>query len=209
MSDPTPRIAPLPLEEWDDDVRAALRQGSAVLAGNMQEALREGDYETLAELVPNSITTPLRHPRLSGYFLAYNALLTREGTLKPRWREVLILRTCWRTGFQYEWLWHVQLAPRSGIDRTDIDAIAGGSRAGVLTELECDLVAAADQLIERFRIDDPTWARLADQLDERQLIEVPYIVGTYTCLAMAFNSFGMVPDDVLKTVDAPEVFPAG
>jgi alkylhydroperoxidase family enzyme len=209
MSDPVPRIAPLPPDAWDDDVRAGLREGGAVLAEDMQAALREGDYETLAELLPNSITTPLRHPRLAGSFVAYNALLLREGALEPRWREVLILRTCWRTGFQYEWLWHVRLAPRSGIDHADIEAIAGGSSAGVLTELESDLMAAADQLIERFRIDDPTWVRLADQLDEQQLIEVPYVVGTYACLAMAFNSFGMVPDDVLTTVDAPDVFRPG
>ena len=32
---------------------------------------------------------------------------------------------------------------------------------------------------------------LAEQLDERQLVELVFVVGTYTCLAMAFNSFGV------------------
>ena len=48
-----------------------------------------------------------------------------------------------------------------------------------------------DQLVDHFRIDDDTWARLAAQLDERQLVEVAFVVGTYACLAMLFNSVGI------------------
>jgi hypothetical protein len=182
-----------------------LYQGSAVLAQDMQAALREADFDALAGLLPNSVTTPLRHPRLAGLFLAYNAMLLRSGALRPRWRELLILRTTWRTGFQYEWLWHVQLGPRSDITPADVKAIPEGSGAGVWSAIESDLLNAADELIDHYRIEDATWERLADELDERQLIEVPYVVGTYTCLAMAYNSFELQPDDVLKSVEAPSV----
>ena len=58
------------------------------------------------------------------------------------------------------------------------------------TPLEADLLAATNELIDGYRVDDATWARLAEHLDERQLVEVVFVVGTYTCLAMAFNSFG-------------------
>ena len=60
--------------------------------------------------------------------------------------------------------------------------------------LEADLLAATDQLIDTHRIDDATWVRLAEHLDERQLVELVFVVGTYTCLAMAFNSFGVELD---------------
>ncbi len=70
-------------------------------------------------------------------------------------------------------------------------------------ELESDLLAATDQLLDDYRVDDGTWARLAEQLDEHQLIELTFVVGTYTCLAMAFNTFGLELDPDLHTVDAP------
>jgi alkylhydroperoxidase family enzyme len=71
----------------------------------------------------------------------------------------------------------------------------------VWTPLEADLLAATDQLVDGYRIDDATWARLAEQLDEPQLMEVAFVVGTYTCLAMAFNTFGIELDPDLDPVE--------
>ena len=68
-----------------------------------------------------------------------------------------------------------------------------GARAVVSADR--DVLAATDQLIDGYRIDDETWQRLATQLDERQLVEAVFVVGTYTCLAMAFNTFGLGHDD--------------
>ena len=82
---------------------------------------------------------------------------------------------------------------RVGISPEEIDAVARGG-TGTWTPLESDLLGVADQLIDRYRIDDATWARLAEHLDEQQLMEVTSVVGTYTCLAMAFNSFGIELD---------------
>ena len=106
----------------------------------------------------------------------------------------MVLRVAWRTRSRYEWAQHVRLAPRVGITPDEIDAIAGGRGARAWTPLEADLLAATDQLIDHYRIDDDTWARLAEQLDERQLVELVFVVGTYTGLAMAFNSFGLQLD---------------
>ena len=121
-------------------------------------------------------------------------MLLREPALGHRARELMVLRVAWRTRSRYEWAQHVTLAPRFEITRDDIDAIARGGDADDWTPVERDLLAATDQLIDRYRIDDDTWARLAEQLNQRQLVEVVFVVGTYTCLAMAFNSFGLQLD---------------
>ncbi len=202
---PSPRITPLPTEEWNEEVVAAFHVGRDLMAENMKAALDKGDLQGLEGLLPVAVTTPLRHPRLAGRFMAYSGALLREGALKPRWRELLILRTLWRTGFHYEWLWHVHMAPRHDISSTEIVAITQGAEAEGWSSLESDLLRAADQLIDHYIIDDDTWSALSAQLCERQLIEVPYVVGTYTCLAMAFNSFKLQPEDVLATVEAPSV----
>jgi hypothetical protein len=64
--------------------------------------------------------------------------------------------------------------------------------------LERDLLIATDQMLEQYVVDDETWARLAEQLDERQLIEMLFVVGTYAGLAMAFNSFNCNSTRVLR-----------
>jgi hypothetical protein len=52
-------------------------------------------------------------------------------------------------------------------------------------------------------VSDATWARLADQLDEAQLVELVYVIGTYTCLAMVFNSLGIELDPDLDPSSGP------
>ena len=71
--------------------------------------------------------------------------------------------------------------------------------------MEADLVAATDQLVDDYRVDDDTWARLAEHLDERQLVELVFVVGTYTGLAMAFKSFGLQPDAGLQEAAPPSI----
>ena len=143
----------------------------------------------------------LRHPHLTGPFLAYNGVLLFDPTLEPRHRELIVLRVASRTHSAYEWAQHARLALRYDVTPDEVDALGGGAGpdgeivdAEMWSPLEADLLGATDQLIDTHRIDDATWARLAEHLDERQLVEVVFVVGTYTCLAMAFNSFGVELD---------------
>ena len=189
-----PRLEPLPREAWDDDVRAALRVG-------FSEAVADRFLSNGADAMrtPNAIGTMLRHPALAGRFLAYNGVLLFEPVLEPRLRELIVLRVASRTRSEYEWVQHVRLAPRCGVTPEEIDKIADGQITDGWTPLEADLLAATDQLMDSYRIDDATWARLAEHLDEQQLVEVVFVAGTYTCLAMAFNSFGVQLDPDLDT----------
>jgi 4-carboxymuconolactone decarboxylase len=199
----TARIAPLPRDQWTEDAAAALR---AAFGDRATERLLADGPD--APRVPNVLTTMMRHPALAGPFLVYNAVLLNTPTLEPRLRELMILRVAWRTRSHYEWVQHVRIAQSCGVTAQELEAIGSGSDAAEWTPLETDLLAATDQLLDRYVIDDGTWARLADQLDERQLIEVAFVVGTYTCLAMAFNSVGLELDPELHDVVAPP-FPAG
>jgi 4-carboxymuconolactone decarboxylase len=195
-----PRIGPLPEERWGEETLEALEFGrDSLLADALQEALADRDLDRLAAILPIGITAPLNHPRLAGRYLAFNGALLRDGALPPRWRELLVLRVAWRTGSRYEWLQHVRMAPRYDLTAAQIRAVAEGG--GHWDEPEGDLLAAADQLMDRYRIDDATWDRLAAHLDTRQLIEVPFVVGAYTLLAMAYLTFDLPIDESLKAVD--------
>jgi 4-carboxymuconolactone decarboxylase len=198
VSPTAPRLPPLPKEQWSEEAAAALRAAYGdETAGRM---LADGPD---AMRMPNALGTFMHHPRLTGPFLVYNNVLLHASTLEPRWRELMVLRVAWRTRSDYEWVQHVKLAPRYEITPEDIDAVPEGDGAAHWAPLEAALLAATDQLLDRYRIDDETWTRLAADLDERQLMEVAFVVGTYTCLAMAFNTFGLQLDPELDGVAAP------
>ncbi|MEX2255739.1 MAG: carboxymuconolactone decarboxylase family protein [Acidimicrobiia bacterium] len=200
MTSAAPRLPPLSKDRWGDDAVAALRAGFGDDAAS--RLLAEGPD---APRIPNVLTTLMHHPGLAGPFLVYNAVLLNAPTLDPRWRELMILRVAWRTRSRYEWVQHVRVALSCGITPEEIEAVGEGSAAERWAPLEADLLAATDQLVDRYRIDDETWARLAAHLDERQLVEVAFVVGTYTCLAMAFNSFGIELDPELHEIPAPSL----
>ncbi len=153
--------------------------------------------------MPNVLATLMHHPVLAGPFLTYNNVLLQTPTLEPRLRELMILRVAWRTRAKYEWAQHVRLATRLAITADEIDAVRSGADAEGWAPLEVDALRATDQLIDGYRIDDDTWGRLTEQLDERQLVELVFVVGTYTGLAMAFNTFGLQLDpDVEESASA-------
>jgi 4-carboxymuconolactone decarboxylase len=193
-----PRLAPLPRERWDDDVIAAFRAG---IPGPAADRFLSDGPDALR--MPNALSTLVHNPALAAPWLRYNDVLLRHAAIDSRLRELMILRVAWLTRSTYEWVQHVRLAPRAEITPEEIDAIERGAEAGCWSPLEVALLAATDQLIDHYRVDDDTWAVLREHLDERQLVEVVFIVGTYTCLAMAFKSFEVQLDPELHDVPAP------
>jgi AhpD family alkylhydroperoxidase len=150
--------------------------------------------------VPNVLGTLLHHPALAGPFLAYNQVLLSTPALDPRHRELMVLRVAWRARSRYELVQHARIAQKLGITDDEVAAIAGGAPVE-WAPLERALLDATDQLVDGYRVDDGTWKRLAGQLDERQLVELVFVVGTYVGLAMAFNSFGLQVDPDLRELD--------
>jgi AhpD family alkylhydroperoxidase len=182
-----------------DDARTALAKG---FSPEVADQLLAADAP-----LPTVLATLMHHPKLAGPFLAYNNVLLQRPALDPRVRELIVLRVAWRTRAPYEWAQHVRLATGLGITHDEIAAVRTGASAPVWTPLEADLLAATDQCVDGYRVDDDTWARLAEQLDERQLVEFVFVVGTYTGLAMAFNSFGLELDTELQEI-VTTTFPA-
>jgi alkylhydroperoxidase family enzyme len=191
----SPRLAPLPPDKWGDDARAALAD-----AFSDDVAARLLSPEPDSTPMPNALSTMMHHPALAGPFLTYNNVLLQRPALGHRVRELVVLRVAWRTRSRYEWVQHLRLAARVGITAEEIVAVADGSGATAWSPLEADLLAATDQLIDDYRVEDETWSRLAEHLDDAQLVELVFVVGTYTGLAMAFKSFGLQLDADLQEI---------
>lgn len=191
------RIPPLTLDEFGEPETAALR---SYIGDAGVERYLGGAPD--APPMPNVLGTLVRHPALASRFLPYNDVLLRKGRVDPRLRELVILRVAWRTGSRYEWVQHVRLARGLEVSDAEIDAIADGA-PHAWAPLEADVLAATDEMLAGYRVTDATWARLGTHLDTEQLMELVFVVGTYVCLSMAFQTFGIQLDPELLDYPAP------
>ena len=171
------RIEPLPPGPMPDDVRVALK----------------GWVPPDASEVPKPLDTFARHPDLARAFLRFNSHLFHS-TLSPRTRELLILRTAAICGNSFERDQHEIAARNEGIDEETIARTVEGPEAAGWSPDDGILVRAVDELLFSWTISDATWAALGQSLDDRQLMDLAFTVGSYALLGMAFNAFGVRSD---------------
>jgi len=171
----TPRVAPATDDELDDDARALL--GTARVAGR----------DTVGA---NIFSTLVKHKGLFRHWLPFGGKLL-SGKLPARERELLILRTGWRTRSHYEWGQHVIIAKLVGVTDNEIARIKLGPDADGWSDADRTLLRAADELHDDACITDATWAELATTYDDKQLTEIPMVVGHYHLVAMTLNSLGV------------------
>ncbi|MFD1814563.1 carboxymuconolactone decarboxylase family protein [Rhodococcus gannanensis] len=171
-------LAPLPADEWDDDVRKALM---GMLPRDRQNP--EGAGIALATLV--------RHPDLTRAFLGFSVHLLFRSTLSDRLRELVILRVAHRQDCAYESAHHTDLARMAGLTDAEIEAARLGKSDVAFEQV---VLGAVDELFDNSRLSDRTWAALGEHLDEKQLMDFVFTAGCYSMMALAFNSFGIEPE---------------
>jgi alkylhydroperoxidase family enzyme len=142
----------------------------------------------------NALGTLAHHPALTRAFHGFNGHILFASSLTPRQRELLVLRVAAVRQSAYEWAQHVVLAGDAGLGSDEIERIAEGPDAGGWSTLERALLEAVDELVGDALVADETWAVLAGELDEQQLMDLVFTVGAYDLLAMAFRSFGVELD---------------
>jgi alkylhydroperoxidase family enzyme len=174
------RLPPLPAAEFDASIRAQLDGRRAP--------------EAPSAAIPNIFTTLARHSDLFQRWLPFAGKLLFDGTLSGRDRELLILRTAWNCRSPYEWGQHDPIGRSAGLTEAEIARVPAGPDAPEWDPFDATLLRAADELHRAASISDQTWAALADRYDERQLIEVPMLVGHYHMVAFALNALGVELD---------------
>jgi len=104
---------------------------------------------------------------------------------------MLIMRTAFLIGAEYEWAHHVERARKAGLTDGEISRIAAGPDAGGWSEESRVVLRVADELRREAFISNSTWSVLAKRYDTKQLIEIVFTVGGYTMTGLAINSFGI------------------
>ena len=175
-----PRMLPLP----DDQVTQEMRDVAAQLRA--AAGLAPDDY------IPEYMRTVLRHTTLYRLHSDFAAELMAKGDLSGRDRELIVLRVGWLCRAPYEWNSHVQIARRIGVlSDAEIAAVTVGSSDPIWADHERAVLRAVEELLDDAMITDATWDALSAGLSERQLLELPILIGQYQGVAYLQNSFRM------------------
>ncbi len=197
-----PRIQPIETDQLSDGLQAILTRMAKV-----NDAIDSRDKEMITDLITGEgadrpaadvatdmrnlseiVLTMLHHGDLFAAQADIGIQLLGRGALSPRDRELAVLRIGWLCQAPYEWGEHVIVAKKVGISSDEIERITHGSGAAGWTAHERAILSATEELYRDSMISDATWAVLASRLSEKQLIELPILVGQYQTVAYYQNS---------------------
>ncbi|MFG2477788.1 carboxymuconolactone decarboxylase family protein [Streptomyces fagopyri] len=155
-----PRIPPLPPSEWPAPLRSLLADSRKDGAGRV-----------------NLFGTLAHHPGLAHAWLSLARVLTHEGTLGDRRRELVVLRTAHRLGGTFVHERHRTPATEAGLTPEEILATAGAPDTHPWTPEERALLETCDLLVSNSMVPDGLWHQLARFLNPEQLIELLVLAG--------------------------------
>lgn len=151
----------------------------------------------------NLFRTQAHNPRVLQRVFASSLL--DPGELDLRLRELVILRTCFRCGSEYEWGVHVALfAQQAQLSGADVAATQSMAHGG-LQEHEELLFAAVDELHERSTISEPLWSALQKHYSSTQLLELIALVGYYHMISFFTNAAAVKLEDFAPRFNAGAV----
>jgi len=176
----SPRIEPRRTQE----VWAHARQLMAKISG----AASGRATAVLDEQIPEMLLTAMCNRELFELLVNVSVQLLKNSSFELRDRQLVILRVGWLQQIPYIWGEHVIVSKRVGLSSEDIEQVTVGSSSSYWTDHERALLQAVEELIDNAMISDPTWELLAREYDEKQLFELPVLVGQFSTVGYFQNA---------------------
>src|SRR5438105_6417187 len=119
--------------------------------------------------------------------------LLDRGPLSLREREIVIDRTCARTGCEYEWGVHVAtFAEAAHLTEGQVHAtVRGAATDACWSPAEQALIVAVDALHDRATLSAAEFAALSAHYDEAQIFEVILLCGFYRTVSYLANGLAL------------------
>jgi alkylhydroperoxidase family enzyme len=119
--------------------------------------------------------------------------LLDRGPLSLREREIVIDRTCARTGREYEWGVHIAaFAAAAHLSDEQVRAtVLGKADAPCWSQSEQALIAAVDALHQRATLGDAEFKALSAHYDDAKIFEVILLCGFYRTVSYLANGLAL------------------
>lgn len=127
-------------------------------------------------------------------WLFYSGKLMPGGRISRKDTEVVINRVAHVRDCGYEMDHHRRIGRRVGVTEALLAQVKEGPAAVGLSERYRAILTATDELLATKNLSDETWAALALEFDERQLIEFLLLVGQYDSLATTIETLRIQRD---------------
>lgn len=131
----------------------------------------------------------LHTPELGARLERAGVALREETRLAPRLREIAILCSARHHRAGFEWYAHARIARDVGVEAELIEAIRSGAAPEFADEKDAAVHRFCVELLETRRVGDPTYEALAARLDEREQVELVFVLGYYALVSMTLNVF--------------------
>jgi 4-carboxymuconolactone decarboxylase len=181
-------LTPLAADAWGPDEYAGV---GALFGIPADDVPRAGSGEPRDPSKFDILGVLARHPEMARVFMSYNPFLLQRGELPLRLRELAILRVAHIRRSAFFWGEHYRVATAGGLSQEDIARLARGS--GEFDGADRLVLEATDELLVDGRAHAATWNRLVEELGTHQAMELVFVVGTYAMLAMACDTWRLVP----------------
>ena len=119
-----------------------------------------------------------------------NSLLT-QAKLKPRYREIAILRVATLCDCKYEWTQHLAWAKNAGLSDAQIEEVRKGGKSEVLTDQEKAILRYTDEVVKKVKASDEAFAAVQSFLDPREIAELTLSVCYWEMVAKCIESLGV------------------
>jgi 4-carboxymuconolactone decarboxylase len=159
----------------------------------LEQPYEESVEEYLHKLMPPGVE-PLKlfrtlavHVDLASRMRPLGAGLLAHNRIAPRERELVILRTTFLNGAEYEWGVHASFFQELSPD--EIQATAAGAEEW--SGNDALLIRLCDELDATATLSDELWEELAEHWSHEQLIELVVLAGWYRTISYAINALGI------------------
>jgi len=122
----------------------------------------------------------LHAPPLAETWLDHVGAVRWKTELSGRLRELLVIRIAHVNGIDYVINQHVPaLALADGVTLAECDALPDWRKSGLFDAAERAALAYADAMVLQTSVPDDVFAELRRHYDERAIVEISVLVGTY------------------------------
>jgi alkylhydroperoxidase family enzyme len=154
--------------------------------------------ERMAEL--NAFRTLLQSPKAAGAVANLLTTLMYRNTLDARLRELVILRTGWRTRSEYEFCQHWGVSRQLKMTEEEILGVRDPDNCKVYNELDRAVIRATDELLDQSEISRATWSQLERSLSPAEMVELLLCAGFWRAMAGYLKSARVPLDPIDPTI---------